>query len=59
MVRGISGGGWLLRLDLVGFLVVCEWRGSGVPWVWVSVVGVSGLGVRCGVGGCVIENVGG
>ena len=29
-MRGILGGGWVLRLGLVGFLVVCEWRGSGV-----------------------------
>ena len=30
MVRGIIGGGWLLRLFVVGFLVVCEGRRFGV-----------------------------
>ena len=39
MVGGILGGGWLLRLVLVGFLVIWEWRGYGVS-----------LGV--GFGGC-------
>ena len=44
MVGVILGGGWLLKLELVIFLVVCEWRGFGVS-----------LGV--GFGGCGIASV--
>ena len=50
MVGGILGGGWLVRLVVDGFLVVCEGRrfgvslgvGSGGCW-WVLVSW--GLGV--------------
>jgi hypothetical protein len=42
VVGGIIGGGWLLRLAVFGFLVVCEVRSFGVSlgvgssgWVWV------------------------
>ena len=42
MVEGIIGGGWLLRIVVIGFLVVCDVRGFGVSlgvgsngWVWV------------------------
>ena len=59
---GSIGGGWLLRLVVVSFLVVCEGRRFGVSlgvgyggWVLVA----WGLGVECGVGVCVLETVGG
>ena len=44
------GGGWLLRLVLVGFLVVCEWGrfgislGVGFGGCWLVLV-ICGLGV--------------
>ena len=51
---GIVEGGCLLRLVLVGFMVVCEWRrfgvslgvGSGGCWL---VLAVWGMGVVLGV----------